>query len=88
MIIEIPGCSFRIKGEKLDWQIQYEVNRKTRENTWEGKYFFPSLDFAISKAYELALIENAQTVDNADVSSECRKVKDELIAAVRKAVNQ
>lgn len=87
MIIEIPGCSFRIKGEKLDWQIQYERNRKTRENTWEGKYFFPSLDFAINKAYELALIENAQTVDIADVSGECRKVKDELIAAVRKAVS-
>ena len=86
MIIEIPGCSFRVCGEKLDWQIQYEVNRKTRENTWEGKYFFPSLEFAIGKAYELALMEDANTVDISSIQNECSRVKDRLVKAVKKAI--
>lgn len=87
MIIEIPGCDFRISGESFDWQIQYEHVRKNGENTWDGKYFFPSLEFAIGKAYELALIENATTVDISQICNECTSIKKQLIAAVRKAVS-
>ena len=88
MIIEIPGCSFRVSGEGIDWQIQYEKKRKTRENTWEGRYFFPSLEFAIGKAYELALMENTQTVDISQICDECTRIKKQLIAAVRKEVKR
>ena len=88
MIIEIPGCDFRISGEKCDWQIQYEHERKNGPNTWEGKYFFPSLEFAIGKAYELALRGSAAKVDISRAYKECERVKDELIAAVRKVVDE
>ena len=85
MVIEIPGCNFRIKGEDCDWQIQYRQKRGEDGESWNGKYFFPSLDFAIGKAYELILRNSAAKVDVKKAADECRRVKDELIAAVRKA---
>lgn len=84
MVIEIPGCKFRIKGGGLDWQVQYPQERKDgKGDGYAGRYFFPSLDFAVAKAYELALMESAETVGIAEVPAECRRVKDELVAAVK-----
>lgn len=88
MVIEIPGCKFRIKGEALDWQIQYPQARKDGGTSWNGKYFFPSLSFAIGKAYEMALRESDVTVDISEVRAECERVKDMLVQAVREAVAQ
>ena len=85
MIIEIPGCDFRIKGDRLEWQIQYEVKRSRSENTWEGRYFFPALEHAVSKAYELALASSPDVVDISTAVRECRRVKDELLRAVKRA---
>lgn len=85
MIIEIPDCKFRISGESADWQIQYPRKRKDGE-IWEGKYFFPNLDTTIAKAYELALRESPAKVDLKAAADECRKVKESLVRAVRKAV--
>lgn len=86
MVIEVPGCKFRIGGSGIDWQVQYPWNGKDGGTQWKGKYFFPSLEFAVAKAYELALMDKADTVDMAEVPAECRRVKDELVAEVRKAV--
>lgn len=86
MIINIPGCNFRINGSGLDWQIQYRQARGDNGESWNGKYFFPSLDFAIAKAYELLLKESDSEVGIGSVVNECRRVKDELVAAVREAV--
>ena len=87
MIIEIPGCKFRVKGSGIDWQVQYPVERKDgKGDGYSGKYFFPSLEYAIGKAYELALMDSGAVVDMNDVPAECARVKDELIAAVKQAV--
>ena len=86
MVIEIEGCDFRISGSDTDWQVQYPWTDKKGEVQWKGRYFFPSLDFAIAKAYELALRESPAKVDIKQASAECAKVKDALIRAVRKAV--
>ena len=83
MVIEVPGCKFRIGGSGIDWQVQYPWKGKDGGTQWKGKYFFPSLDFAVAKAYELALMESAETVGIAEVPAECRRVKDELVAAVK-----
>ena len=89
MIIEIPDCRFRIKGEECDWQVQYPKKRNG-EQTFEGKYFYPTLDEAIAKAYELALRESGSTADlTVDLKAalaECRRVKSGLEGAVRKAM--
>lgn len=88
MIIEIPGCKFRIKGDGLDWQVQYpaKARKDGRGDGYAGKYFFPSLEFAVAKAYELALKENEAVVDFADVPAECERVKKLLIKAVKAAM--
>lgn len=87
MIIEIPGCKFRIKGAGAEWQVQFPQSRKDGSGDgYAGKYFFPSLDFAIAKAYELALCDSTENVELKDAAEKCRKVKDELVKAVRKAV--
>lgn len=85
MIIEFPDCKFRISGESVDWQIQYPRKRKDSE-TWEGRYFFPNLENAIAKAYELSLRESGNTVDVRALPGECRKVKESLLRAVRRAL--
>lgn len=89
MVVEIPGCSFRISGEACDWQIQYEHERKNATNTWEGKYFYPHLDLAVAKAYELALRESKVVATTfKEMQDECKRVKDSLLKAVKKAVSE
>ena len=89
MIIEIPGHKFRVKGCEADWQVQYpNGTAKDGSQAWAGRYFFPSLEHAMGKAYELVLLESPEAAGFADVPAECRRVKDELIAAVRRAAKQ
>lgn len=84
MIVTFEDCNFRINGVGTDWQIQYRQKRNGEE-FWNGRYFFPSLDFAISKAYELMLIKSSATVDVQGAVEECKRVKDALVKAVRRA---
>lgn len=86
MIVEIPGCKFRIKGEDTDWSIQYPQKRGEDGESWNGKYFYSRLEHAVSKAYDLALRELSDVVDFADVPAKCREVAKSLEKAVAKAV--
>lgn len=87
MIIEFEGCSFRIKGERNEWQVQYPRERKDgRGDGWEGKHFFPSLRWALDKAYELALQEDADTVDVKAAIGKFERAKDAMIKACERAV--
>ena len=89
MIIEIPDCKIRIKGSGIDWQVQYPVERKDgKGDGFVGKYFFPSLDGVIAKTYELALMESAKTVDIGNVAEECKRIKKQLIKAVKAATDE
>lgn len=90
MVIEIPGCKFRIKGSGVDWQVQFPVKER-KDGSGDGyasKYFFPTLESAVAKCYELALRGSNAKVELKDVADECRKVKDELVKAVRKDAPQ
>lgn len=84
MIVDIPNCRWRIRGESTQWTVECE-NEK-RAGGYREMYYFPSLEHAIGKAYELMLRESDATVDISDVPAECRKAKDALVKAVRKAV--
>lgn len=85
MVIEIPGCKFRIKGTNYDWRVEYPSECKDGRG-YEGKYFYPSLETAVAKAYELALRGSDAEGDLEAALGECRRVRDELVKAVREAV--
>ena len=87
MIIEIPECKYRIRGEGRQWTVEapYE-NSKTGETGWNGQYFYGQLEFAVMKLYELALRESDEIAEFADVPEKCRDVSNKLLKAVRKAV--
>ena len=87
MVIEIPGCEFRINGGGTEWAVEYPAKDRGAA-TWRGRYFFPSLEFAIGKAYELALIAKESTVDISQACEECTRIKKQLIASVRKEVGK
>ena len=85
MVIEIEGCGFRIKGTGVDWAIEYP--NKGQKSGWKGRYFYPSLEHAIGKAYELAIMESPkEAVDIREAAAECERVKTRLLKAVKKAV--
>ncbi len=87
MIVEIPGCKFRVSGEDCDWQVQYPQKRGDG-TSWNGRYFYSHLEHAMAKAYELMLRESDAAVGFADVPTECRKAKDALVRAVKKVVGE
>lgn len=88
MIVQLPEWKdWRIEGSGNDWQVQKLHKRKDGGQKWEGTNFFPSLHYAVAFAYEKALRKSpakAETVEA--MEAECRRVKDELVAAVREAV--
>ena len=86
MIIEIPGCKFRIRGEEKQWIVEYP--NKGKDSGFEGRYFFPQLSFAMLKAYELALRDSKEIVEFKDAPEACKKVSDRLLKAVKKAVSE
>ena len=92
MIIQLDEwTNWRISGEKLDWQIQEYVKdaKETDGHRWKGTNFFPTLEAAVSHAYERTLRESkAAAVDIRDVLAECEKTKTRLLKAVKKAVSE
>lgn len=88
MVIEIPGCKFRIKGSGTDWQVQFPVKERKdgSGDGFAGRYYYPTLDSAIAKCYELALRCSDAKVELKGAADECRKVKEELVMAAREAV--
>ena len=90
MVIQLQEwTNWRIAGNGRDWEVQRLIhNKKTNADEWRGTNFFPRLDFAIAFAYERALRESDFNATNAyELVKECRRIKDELIAAVCKAVS-
>jgi len=89
MIVQLPEWKdWRIEGSSNDWQVQRLRKHKDGGQKWEGTNFFPSLHYAVAFAYEKALRKSptkAETVD--DMKAECKRVKDELLEAVEKAVS-
>lgn len=90
MIIQLEEWkNWRISGESLDWQIQEYVKdaKEPSGYRWKGTNFFPSLDAAMSHAYERTLRESKATaVEIREVLAECEKVKARLLKAAKKAV--
>lgn len=87
MIIEIPGCKWRIRGGEGQWSLESPyTDNKTGETAWRGRYFYASLPYAVDKAHELMLQESADAVRFADAPGECRKAKESLLRAVRRAL--
>ena len=86
MVIQLEGCEWRINGDSLQWAIEYPRMKKG-ESVWDGRYFYSTLEYAVEKAYELALRESPATaVDMKSALAECKRVKTALVNAVVKAV--
>ena len=89
-IIQLPEWDgWRIKGEKLDWQLQKLTKDKSKEGGvyWRGTNFWPSAEYAIAHAYERTLREcGKEFASLSEPVDESRRIKEQLIAAVRKAV--
>ena len=90
MIIQLPEWDgWRISGERLDWQMQELINDARAEGgkRWKGTNFWPSLEYAIGAAYERTLRESGKKLDGPNEwLDECKRVKDALVKAVKKAV--
>ena len=88
MVIQLPEWDgWRISGESLAWEIQVQKKNGKKAGEWNAVKWFPSLDSAVACAYEKALKENGLVTDDLrEAEKECRKVKDSLLKAVRKAV--
>jgi len=86
MVIQIDGCSFRINGTATDWAIEYP--NKGQKSGWKGQYFYSSLEYAVAKAYELALRESDSHVDMDGAVEEVRATSGKLVKAVRKALKE
>lgn len=86
MVIKLPGCDWRIRGSETDWQIEYPYTDKNGDEKWKGRYFHRSLAHSIEKAYEVALRESPETAADLKAAlAECRRVKAELLDAVKGA---
>lgn len=88
MVIQLPEWrSWRVSGSGREWEVQRLVlNKKTNAGEWRATNFFPQLEFAIAFAYERALRESGvEALTAADAVGECRRVKDELLRAVKRA---
>lgn len=89
IVIQLPEWDgWRIAGSDNDWQMQVyeEHGNKDGSPRWRGTNFWPSIEFAVSYAYERTLRESGKHIKSMDgLLDECARVKDELIAAVRKA---
>jgi len=89
MIIEIPGYEdLRISGENLDWQVQSVLKGGKSAGEWRATNYFPSLEYAIAFVYEKSLRDMDKELGYAEIPDACRKVKNELVKAVKKAVGK
>ena len=87
MIIQLPEWkNWRIEGAENDWRVK-SLNKGKDGETWTPTNFFPSLDAALSFAYERTLRESKATaVEIREVLAECEKVKARLLRVAKKAV--
>ena len=86
MVIEIPGTDeWRICGASDGWQIQKRT-KKRGEYFWNATNYFTSLEYAVGFAYEKMLRGKDAAVGMQNVPVECRKVKESLLKAARKAL--
>jgi len=86
MIIEIEGAPFRISGEDTDWQVQYRKKRGDDES-WVGKYYFPSLEYAVMKAADLLKRKSPKNAKSiAEAVDEVRRIDTLMVMSVKKAV--
>ncbi len=88
MLIELPEWTgLRIEGDDGEWQVQRKYEKGKNAGSWYTTNFFPSIEHAIGFAYEKSLRKSAKKAETIESAmGECRRVKDELIKAVRKAV--
>ena len=90
MVIQLPEWDgWRISGDRNDWQIQTVQKDGKNAGEWRGIKYFNALEWAVNAAYEKALKESplvASTLEGA--SAECKRIKDSLARAVRKAVKE
>jgi hypothetical protein len=80
---------WRLAGSDLDWQLQKIRKDKKSPEGWkyEGFLFYATFESALKAAYEKTLRESKKEASSIkDVLEECRKVKGELIEAVKEAV--
>lgn len=91
-VIQLPEWGgWRIEGAALDWQMQELVKDGKAEGgkRWKGKNFWPSAEYAVAAAYERTLRECGEEFASLEAFvDECRRVKAELVKAVRKAVGE
>lgn len=86
MVVKIPGRDdLRIVGEDLDWQVQKKHLKGKQAGEWYTTNYFTSLDHAILFIYESILRRSRKNVDLKEALEECRKVKESLSRAVRRA---
>ena len=89
MVIQLPEWTkLRIVGSESDWEVQRQYEKGKNVGEWHATNFFPSLEHAVGFAYEKSLRKSptkAETVD--EMKAECKRVKDELLEAVEKAVS-
>lgn len=87
--IQLPEWEgWRVAGSERDWQIQRLVDGNNGEQ-WRGTNFWPSAEYAIMAAYERTLRECGKEFASLKAFvDECRRVKAELVKAVRKAVGE
>lgn len=89
MVIEIPGYEdLRISGDNLDWQVQTVAKGGKSAGEWRASNYFPSLEHAIAFVYEKVLRDMDKKLGYTEVPDACRKVKNELVKAVKKAVSE
>lgn len=87
MIIEIPGRDdLRICGEGTDWQVQSVYKNGKRAGEWFGTNFFSGAEFAVGFVYEKLLRDKDAAIQVGDLPNECKRVKEDLMKSVRKAV--
>lgn len=86
-VIQLPEWDgWRIAGNDREWQIQRRSEGRNGVE-WRGTNYWPSIEYAVGFAYERTLRELGEEFESLDLFvAECRRVKDELVKAVRKAV--
>lgn len=85
MIVRITGTNMVVKKYEAGWCIAKPGKKKP--DVYHGFAYYPTLDGAIGKAYELALMDMDVEVDLSEVPAVCKSLKDALLEEVRKAVN-
>ena len=85
-VIQLPEWSdVRIAGSGNDWQIQ-----TLRPNgDWRGTNFYSQLQYAVGEMFERTMRDKDKNAKEPNEWFEdCKRVKDSLVRAVKKAVKE